>query len=53
MSREVGRLTKKLTAKAMSQIPQKFGTYPTFISVRARDMKKDMPMETNAANKTV
>jgi hypothetical protein len=51
--REVGKLTQKLTTKAMSQISQKFGTNPTFISVRARDIKKDMPTETKVANSIV
>ena len=53
MMSEVGKLTQKLTTKARSQISQKFGTKPTFISVRARDMKKDIPNDTKAANKTV
>jgi hypothetical protein len=50
MTSEMGKPTKKLSVKAMSHFPQKLGLNPAFISVRTRDMEKDMVMDTKVPN---
>jgi hypothetical protein len=46
----MGKPTAKLTAKATIHLCQKLGPNPAFISVRTRDMKKDIVMETKVPN---
>ncbi len=49
---EIGMLTKKLTAKPISQMVTKLGGMPTLTIAKARDIKKDIPKDTKMANKT-
>ena len=51
--REVGKLTKKPIRKALNHLSQKYESNPAFISVRTRDMTKDIPMDTKVPNKIV
>jgi len=53
MTSEMGKPTKKLIGKAMGHFPQKLGLNPVFISVRTRDMKKDIVMDTKVPNTMV
>ena len=49
----MGKPTKKLIGKVIGHLSQKLGLNPVFISVRTRDMKKDMIMDTKVPNKSV
>jgi len=53
MTTEMGKPTKKLIGKAIGHLSQKLGLNPAFISVRTRDMKKDIVMDTKVPNTRV
>ena len=53
MTSAMGKPTKKLIGKAVSHLCQKLTLNPAFISVRTRDMKKDIVMDTKVPNKSV
>jgi hypothetical protein len=53
MRREMGKPTKKLTVNAISQISQKLGLNPAFISVRKKDITRDIARDTKVPNKRV
>ena len=53
MTSEMGKPTKKLTANAINQICQKLGLNPAFISVRKKDITKDIARDTKVPNNTV
>ena len=48
---EIGKLTKKPTAKAPGHLCQKIELNPAFINVKTKDMKRDMAKDTEVPNK--
>jgi len=53
ITREIGRATMKLMANPRIHFSKKPGTKPRFITVRVKDIKKDMTKDISTPNKTV